>query len=139
MTAANKIYMQDPAGPIERMAWAMFTIDGQRHGWDDEAGQEVGVGKDIRVRDHQVTAWRERKGHHLSADMVTGVCDPPVKTLIIGTGVYGRIKVRKQVIKALTKLGIEEVIVEPTPQACQTYNALVRQGCDVALLAHGTC
>ena len=139
MADASNAYMKDPSGPIERMAWAMFTIDGQRHGWDDAAKREVGVGKDICLRGHEVTAWRERKGHRLSLGMITGVWDPPVKTLVIGSGVYGRVKVPKVVIKAVRDRGIADVIVEPTPKACKTYNALFQEGRDVALLAHGTC
>lgn len=139
MSPHDKPLMRDPAGPIERLEWAMFIIDGQRHGWDDDAGREVGVGKDIRLHGGAVSAWRERKGHRLSSEMVTGVWDPPVKTLVIGTGVYGRIDVPKRVVKALKERGIGELIVEPTPQACRTYNALAREGRAVALLAHGTC
>jgi len=138
-SAPPNSYMEDPSGPIERMAWAMFTIGGQRHGWDDEAGREVGVGKDIRLRGRQVTAWRERKGHRLSLEMVTGAWDPPVRTLVIGSGVYGRITVPKKVLRAIRARGIAEVVVERTPDACRRYNVLLREGRDVALLAHGTC
>ncbi len=139
MSPQKAAYMQDPAGPIQRMEWAMFTIDGARHGWDDEAGKVVGVGKDIRVRGGTVSAWRERKGHRLSIDMITGVWDPAPHTLIVGVGVYSRLEVPKRVARAIQERGVARLIVEPTPQACQTYNALVREGHDVALLAHGTC
>jgi len=139
MSPQKAPYMQDPDGPIQRMEWAMFTIDRQRHGWDDHAECEVGVGKDIRLRRGQVSAWRERKGHRLDLEMITGVWDPPPHTLILGVGVYGRLKVPKRVAKAIKERGVAELIVAPTPQACQTYNQLARQGADVALLAHGTC
>ena len=139
MSPQKAPYMQDPDGPIQRMEWAMFTIDGQRHGWDDHAEREIGAGKDIRLRRGQVSAWRERKGHRLDMEMITGVWDPPPHTLILGSGVYSRLKVPKRVAKAIEERGIAELIVEPTPQACQTYNRLARQGADVALLAHGTC
>jgi hypothetical protein len=137
--AADRVYMEDASGPIERMSWAMFTVKGKRHGWDEAAGREVGVGKDIRVRGHKVTAWRERHGHRLSLDMVTGVWDPPVAVLIIGSGVFGRLKVPNKVRKALEARGVKELLVEPTPKACKRYNALLRERDDVALLAHGTC
>jgi len=139
MSPQGAPYMQDPAGPIQRLEWAMFTIRGQRHGWDDEADQVVGVGKDIRIRGDTVSAWKERHGHRLDIKMVTGVWDPAPHTLIVGVGVYSRLKVPKRVARAIQERGVARLIVEPTPQACQTYNALVREGHDVALLAHGTC
>jgi hypothetical protein len=134
---------EDPQGFIERFSWGLFTIHGAPHG-ETEAGR-VGAGKDVRVIGDAVTRWRERIGHELSEEMITGVYGLGIETLVIGVGVYGLIQCPAPVQAAIHAAGIRVLILEPTPQACATYNALVRQGAtgatppSVALLAHGTC
>jgi hypothetical protein len=58
---------------------------------------------------------------------------------VIGNGVYGKLKVTQAARKAIREDGIEQLIIEKTPDACGTYNRLANQGEHVALLAHGTC
>lgn len=125
---------EDPAGPIERFEWGVFTIEGKRHG----AGGE-GVGKDIRLVGRNVTEWKERKGHRLTLGMVTGVFGGGLEVLIIGNGVYGALECPGDVLDEVKRRGIPEVHALPTPDACRLYNELFRQGRKVALLAHGTC
>jgi len=123
----------DPRGPIERFSWGTFVIDGQEH------SMTVGVGKDIRLIGEDVSAWRERKGHKLKRSMITGVYEQGVDVLVIGIGVHGAIACPEKVREAIRDHGISELILQPTPQACATYNELFHQGKKVALLAHGTC
>ncbi|MGD9030258.1 MAG: Mth938-like domain-containing protein [Anaerolineae bacterium] len=125
--------LDDPRGPIERFSWGRFVIDGEEH------STNAGVGKDIRVVGKDVSPWRERKGHALKKSMITGVYDRDIDVLIIGIGVHGALECPKKVERAIREHGIHELIVQPTPQACATYNELFRQGKRVALLAHGTC
>ena len=123
----------DPRGPIEHFSWGCFVIDGQEH------SRSSGVGKDIRLVEEDVTPWRERKGHKLKKSMITGVYDRDLDVLVIGLGFHSAIKCPDEVKKAVREHGISELLLEPTPQACATYNELFRQGKRVALLAHGTC
>jgi len=123
----------DPRGPIEHFSWGTFVIGGEEH------SKTAGVGKDIRLVGEEVSAWRERKGHKLKPSMITGVYDREVDVLIIGIGVYGAIECPEKVRDAVREDGISELILEPTPEACATYNAFFREGRRVALLAHGTC
>lgn len=123
----------DPQGPIERFSWGTFVIGGEEH------SRSTGVGKDIRVIGRDVTPWRDRQGHKLKKSMITGVYDRDIDTLIIGIGVQGAIACPEKVKRAVHEHGISEVILQPTPQACATYNELFRAGNKVALLAHGTC
>ena len=123
----------DPQGPIEHFSWGTFVIGGEEH------SRSTGVGKDIRVIGREVSPWRERQGHKLQESMVTGVYDRGIDTLIIGIGVHSAIACPEQVKSAVREHGIAEVILQPTPQACASYNELFRAGRKVALLAHGTC
>jgi hypothetical protein len=124
---------EDPRGPIEHFSWGTFVIGGAEH------STTTGVGKDIRLVGQRVSPWPERKGHRLKKSMITGVYDRDVDILIIGIGVHGAIKCPDKVKKAIREHGISELILQPTPQACATYNELFHQGKKVALLAHGTC
>ncbi|MGA2490266.1 MAG: Mth938-like domain-containing protein [Anaerolineales bacterium] len=127
----------DPKGPIEQFSWGKFIICGKEHS-DSEKGQ-IGVGKDIRLIDQEVTEWHERKGHRLTHAMITGVYKQGIEVLIIGIGVEGAIECPKDVKKKIKANGISQVILARTPDACAEYNALFQQGKRVALLAHGTC
>ncbi|MCB2210211.1 Mth938-like domain-containing protein [bacterium] len=125
---------EDPQGPIERFEWGRFQVDGTVHSEDGE-----GVGKDICILHGAVLPWDARQGHRLKPTMLAVVTGAEVDVLVIGAGVYGRMKVPKRTIRAAEESGIGRVIVEKTEDACETYNALARTGEKVALLAHGTC
>jgi hypothetical protein len=124
----------DSEGPIERFEWGLFQVDGEIHAEDGR-----GVGKDICIVAGKVSPWSERKGHRLAIKMVKPVLNPAVQVLVIGNGVRGALRVPKKTRQAILEAGVEELIIEKTPQACQVYNRLVRQGKAAALLAHGTC
>lgn len=125
---------EDPPGPIEGFQWGRFQIDGQIHSEDGE-----GVGKDICVIEGEVRAWEARKGHKLKTSMVDCIQGADISILVIGTGVRGAIRVPEKTRKAIKSGGVETLIIEKTPEACATYNQLVRKKKRVALLAHGTC
>jgi len=124
-------------GPIQESAWARFVIDGVEHGWVNDA--KAGCGKDIRMIGHEVSEWQERKGHRLSIDMITGVFNREVDTLIIGVGHLGAVDVPDAVVAEIKKRGIPEVQLLRTPAACTLFNQKCAAGERVALLAHGTC
>ncbi len=124
----------DREGPIEAFDWGKFTIHGKIHSMDGE-----GVGKDICILNGEVRAWAARKGHTVKPHMLAPVLQGGVQVLVIGNGVYGKLKVSQAARKAIRDGGIEELIVEKTPDACGTYNHLVREGKQAAFLAHGAC
>lgn len=125
---------EDERGPITRFEWGRFEMGGERHTEDGE-----GVGKDVFVVENRVLPWSARKGHRLKPGMVTCAFREKIDVLVIGIGVNGAIKVTKETRKAIRNAGIAELIVEPTPEACATYNRLMHEGRRVGLLAHGTC
>ena len=124
----------NPAGPIEKFSWGRFQIKGVIHAEDGQ-----GAGKDICILRGEVLPWKTRKGHQLKPKMVEIVLDQGVSTLVIGNGVYGRVKVLKKTKKKLENGGIKTLIIEKTPDACAIYNRLVSEGEFPAFLAHGTC
>lgn len=128
---------EDPNGPVEAFSWGKFIIKGKEHS-KTESGKK-GKGKDIRLMGKDVSKWKERSGHVLDEDMITGVFDKDIETLVIGTGVNGMVECPENVIKFIKKRGIKNVLLLITPEACKTYNRLYHEKIKVALLAHGTC
>ncbi len=123
----------EPRGPVEHFLWGKFIICGKEH------SSTVGAGKDIRLIGKEVTKWEERKGHCITASMITGIIDKNIDVLIVGIGVEGNIKFPEEVKNTIIEHGIKEVIVDKTLNACKIYNKLFNEGRNVALLAHGTC
>jgi hypothetical protein len=124
-------------GPVEWVSWGTFHVCGEEHGKTEKG--RVGAGKDIRVIGRKVTEWKERKGHVLTPAMITGVYDVGIEVLVIGIGVDGALACPEDVKRSIRDQGIARVELRRTPEACQLYNALLRAGKRVALLAHGTC
>jgi hypothetical protein len=128
---------EDEKGPVQHFSWGRFIVSGKEHSKTEKG--KTGKGKDIRLIGSKVSRWKERKGHELDVDMVTGVFDQDIEVLIIGSGVHGMVSCPEHVINSIRKKGIRKVIVEKTPEACRLYNKLFHEGIKVALLAHGTC
>lgn len=124
----------DPDGFIQSFEWGKFQIQGVVHAADGR-----GVGKDICIVEGVVEPWSARKGHRLTPKMVACALRPGVCVLVIGNGVNGAIRVTKKTRQAVEDAGIEELIIEKTPKACEIFNHLSRKGAAVAFLAHGTC
>ena len=128
---------RDSRGPIEKFSWGMFVVCGEEHG--KAHGVRTGKGKDIRLIGTKISRWKEREGHQLSKSMITGVFDEKPEILIIGTGVEGLVECPDKVLTHIRNMGIGEVILKNTSDACRMYNDLYHEGKKVALLAHGTC
>jgi len=122
---------------IEEFTWGKFVVLGKEHS-ESEDGR-VGAGKDIRILGDVVTKWKERKGHELTLEMITGIFDHGIDILVIGLGWYGALTCPEAVEQAILHHGITQLILLKTPEACQEYNRLVSEGKKAALLAHGTC
>ena len=127
----------DPEGPIEHFSWGKYIVCGIEHSGSEQG--QIGVGKDIRLINQDVTEWHERKGHQLTYSMITGVDNQGIEILIIGIGVNGALICSDDVKQRIQANGINQVILARTPDACASYNSLFHEGKHVALLAHGTC
>ena len=81
--------------------------------------------------------WWRKAGHHLCLDDLLDVIKVNPKTIIIGTGAYGLMRVPSELIKYLNAKNIQ-VIVKKTKEACTEYNKLA-QNEDVIAAFHLTC
>ena len=81
--------------------------------------------------------WWKKRGHLLCAEDLEEVIEEKPEVLIIGTGSPGRLRVPSELEDYLRSQGID-VIVEPTGEACQTFNRLCRS-LRVAAALHLTC
>ena len=118
---------KDESGLIENFDWGVYQIRGKTYG------------KDVRIVGSEASKWKERKGHELTSDMITGIDGRDVEVLIIGNGVNEQLHCPESIRKAVLKMGIKDLIVLPTPDACRLYNELYSKGTRTAMLAHGTC
>ncbi len=93
---------------------------------------------DVIIYPDRVQAnWYRRQGHRLVPEDLGGILKEEARTLIVGTGSFGLVKVPPQTLEYLTSNGFD-VIVEKTDEACQIYNRLSDQGPVIAAL-HLSC
>ena len=82
-----------------------------------------------------VDNWWRKDGHNLSIEDLTAVIEFRPKTLVIGTGASGIMKVKDETREFLESNGIK-IIVEKTKKACDILNSL---GTDAVGAFHLTC
>jgi hypothetical protein len=115
------------AGPkIESYQFGEIVIDGRRYSADV-----------IIYPDRIDSQWWRKEGHSLVPADLWEVLQAPPEILVIGQGSPGRMDVPAETRRKFEEAGIE-VIVEPTTQACDTYNRLRGKRRVVAAL-HLTC
>jgi hypothetical protein len=90
--------------------------------------------------DRVIASWWRKEGHRLSVEDLETVLKSPSKpeVLIVGTGYSGLMKVTLEVQRCLKKEGIK-LVVQPTREASETFNQLVKQGKHVVAAMHLTC
>jgi len=94
--------------------------------------------KDLIIFPDQILSnWRREQGHLLHIYDLKIVISKQPKTIIIGTGMFGRMRVPQQTRIYLESAGIE-VIVHKTNLACQVFNQRKAEGHIIAAL-HLTC
>ncbi len=92
----------------------------------------------IVSRDWINSNWWRKEGHAVCLEDIKEILERKPEVVVFGTGAYGVVKVRKEVIDELKNRGIE-VICEPTAKAVEIYNKLLKEGKNVVLAAHLTC
>jgi hypothetical protein len=86
-----------------------------------------------RVQDN----WRRGKSHELTLKDITAIMNEPPEILLVGTGASGQMRLLPEVEQAAESRKIQ-IIVQPTGEACDTYNHLAPIQRVVAAL-HLTC
>jgi hypothetical protein len=114
------------APKIESYRFGHLVVDGQAHE------------RDLIILPDRVRGdWWRQKGHALHVDDLEAVFEAGPEVLVVGQGAYARMRVTPEARHALQTAGIE-LVVQPTEQACQTYNRLREQRPAAAAL-HLTC
>lgn len=107
-----------------------------------EFGRFIVNGKEyksnITIVEGEVKEHRYLPGHDLLLEDIKPLVDAKPEYLIIGTGAYGVIKVKKEIIDYVKAKGIE-LIIMPTKEACAEFNRLIKQNRKVAAFLHNTC
>lgn len=81
--------------------------------------------------------WWRKEGHTLCLDDLRLVLKNKPEVLIVGSGYNGLMKVPKEVVEKIEKLGIK-LIIRPTSEAVSIFNELVKRKKAAAAL-HLTC
>ncbi len=111
---------------VERFRFGRITIDGREYRRDL-----------IIFPDGVQEAWRRGESHLLSVKDLAPVFRKAPRTLIIGTGVLGSMKVPVETLSELEAGGIK-VQTLSSSEACKEYNRRRTQG-STALAIHLTC
>jgi hypothetical protein len=92
----------------------------------------------IVLPDRVLEGWWRREGHKLHLADLAQALAANISALVIGTGAAGAMQVPAEVVVALQSRGIQ-VVVQPTPQAVETFERLRAEGHRVAGAFHLTC
>jgi len=96
---------------------------------------------DIIVFPEQVIeGWWRKEGHRIYVEDLKEILnhEPRPEVLVVGTGYYGIVKISPDVETVLKSQRIE-LVVQPTKEACQTFNKLLKSNKRVAGAFHLTC
>jgi len=112
---------------IERYEFGRIVVDGKGYSADL-----------IIFPDRVMSDWWREEGHELRPVDLWEVVRARPKVLVVGTGHSGMMRVPPETERYIREQGIQ-LIVEPTAQACRTYNRLRERGEDVVAALHLTC
>ena len=112
---------------IDAFAFGRLVIDGTAYTTD------LCIHPDGRV----VDGWWRRKGHGLCAEDIADLVARDPQTLVIGTGIHGRLRPDPDLASGLAARGIE-LLSAPNAEAVAIFNRLWGQ-CRLAAGFHLTC
>ncbi len=94
---------------------------------------------DVKIIDGVVKPnWWRKEGHRLYPEDIADILESGCKTLIVGTGAYGVMKVDPSVKQACSERGIK-LEAYKTAEAVKRFNELIAKGEKVAGAFHLTC
>jgi hypothetical protein len=111
---------------IDSYDFGEIVIDGRRYTSDV-----------IIYPDSVNSSWWRKEGHELCIDDLEDVPDKKPEVIVVGTGNPGLMRILSETEKLIKSKGIK-LIVQPTREACKTYNQLSSSQKVIALL-HLTC
>jgi hypothetical protein len=114
---------------IESYDFGLIVIKGRRYTSDV-----------IVFPERVIEGWWRKEGHRIYVEDLKEILDrePRPEVLVVGTGYYGIVKISPEVETVLKSEGIE-LVAQPTKEACQTLNKLLKSNRRVAGAFHLTC
>jgi hypothetical protein len=113
---------------IEKCSFGSMVIDGRRYTSD------LKILTDGRVQD----GWWRARGHRLTWEDIESLVDPKPDLLVVGAGIYGRMKPAPGLVQRLADEGIEAVVAW-SKNAAEAYNDARQRGIKTAACFHLTC
>lgn len=112
-------------------------------GWGKLEVQSLGKGKDFKLwpGGGRPWDWNETGTSHSPGIQVADVeelVDHGCLTVILGCGVFSRLKITREALDYLDKQGIETIATD-TKRAIRTYNEYVDRNLPIGGLFHTTC
>ena len=112
---------------IENFSFGSITIQGKQYT------------SDLKIINGVVYPdWLRKSGHSVDVAEVADFLNAKPDYLIIGSGVFGSMKLNGQLKQHLTDCGIQ-VIIEPSGTAIGTFNQMYADGKNVCAGFHLTC
>ncbi len=87
---------------------------------------------------HVQDAWWRKDGHRLHRGDIAALIETRPEVLVVGTGIYGRMLIDRDVEPFLTSQNIEMKSAR-TQAAAELYNQLLKEGRNLAACFHLTC
>ena len=114
---------------IESYDFGLIVIKGRRYTSDV-----------IVFPERVIEGWWRKEGHRIYVEDLKEILDhePRPEVLVVGTGYYGIVKISPEVENILKSQGIE-LVAQPTKEACQTFNKLLKSNRRVVGAFHLTC
>jgi len=114
---------------IESYEFGAMVINGKRYTSDV-----------IVLPERVIDDWWRKEGHRLHIEDLKEILkqEPKPEVLIVGTGYYGLVKIPREIENTLESHGIE-LIAQPTKEACQTFNIILKSNKPVVGAFHLTC
>jgi hypothetical protein len=113
---------------VESFSFGRVTIDGKTYS------------KDLILLHGNVISpwWRQAGGHLFAVEDLQEVIDAAPDVVVLGTGAYGLVRVKDDLVEAFQDAGTR-VVSARTGEAVERLNQLLDQNQDVAAALHLTC
>lgn len=111
---------------IENYVFGKFIIAGKEYE------------SNLKIINDKVIVYKHLENHNLLLSDIIDLINAKPSYLIIGTGAYGVIKVKQEIIDFIQKQKIR-LIIAKTDEACKKINQLLKENKKVAAFLHNTC
>ncbi len=117
---------------IEKVSFGKIVIDGK------EYGDVIIIANKVFERDRSIAKKEFGTSHRIASEEIEMLKSEDPDVIIIGTGIYGELKVTEEDIAKLEETGVK-VIVKYTKEAAEEINKFLKAGKKVNALLHSTC